>query len=348
MTKPGAGTAPRGARDVSLAQKVAVLSAMAGVEQVVETHMAYVFLTASHAFKMKKPVSFGYFDHRSLAARHHACAEEMRLNWELAGDVYIGLMPLLRRADGALTLLGPGRVVDWLVSMKRLPADRMLDAVIEAGVGPAPGEVDGIVGKLADFFRKFQTRRPPRGLYLDHLRREQAVNAVNLREMAAHVPEIALAPLLDGLTARLDAAAPEITGREQARLILEGHGDLRPEHVCLTDPPVIFDRVETAREMRVIDVFDEVGYLGLECRLLGRADLHLRLLAGLAAAGFDPPSDTLQATYGVFRCVTRARLSLDHLRDPEPRTPEKWPVRARTYLHEALRLSGLSGVGVWP
>ncbi len=42
----------------------------------------------------------------------------------------------------------------------------------------------------------------------------------------------------------------------------------------------------------------------------------------------------------MFRLVTRARLALDHLRDPSPATPEKWPARARHYLTEAIRLSG--------
>jgi hypothetical protein len=90
----------------------------------------------------------------------------------------------------------------------------------------------------------------------------------------------------------------------------------------------------------VIDIFDEVGYLAAECTLMGRPDLGESLMRGLTIAGFAPPSADLQATYAIFRLVTRARLALDHLRDPSPSTPEKWPARARRYLTEALRLSG--------
>ncbi|MGJ8606185.1 MAG: hypothetical protein ACSHXH_18895 [Marivita sp.] len=65
-------------------------------------------------------------------------------------------------------------------------------------------------------------------------------------------------------------------------------------------------------------------------------ELGHRLLMELANAGFAPPSPELQSTYATFRLVTRARLALDHLADPSPRTPEKWPLRAKAYLTEAL------------
>lgn len=66
------------AQKVPLAQKVEYLAALPGVDQVIETHMAFVFLTAEFAFKLKKQVSFGCFDHRTLAARALACHEEIR------------------------------------------------------------------------------------------------------------------------------------------------------------------------------------------------------------------------------------------------------------------------------
>ncbi len=330
--------------EATIDQKVAFLSAMPGVSQVIETHMAYVFLTASSAFKLKKPVSFGYFDHRTLSGRATACSEEMRLNRALAGRVYIEVLPLTQ-ADAQLTLGGEGRVVDWLVHMRRLPADRMLDVVIAAHQGPSPTEVAALVAHLAHFYRQQQTTPPPAGMYFAHLRREQAVNAANLTELAGHLPGIPVQRIVTDLSDRIEQAQAHIADREKAGLVIEGHGDLRPEHVCLTDPLVIFDRVETAREMRVVDVFDEVGYLAAECAMLGRPDLVETLLTGLRDAGFAPPVAPLVTTYAMFRLVTRARLSLDHLRDPDPRTPARWIGRTQRYLAEVQRLSDAATAG---
>jgi uncharacterized protein len=327
---------------IPIGDKVAFLTALPGVVRVIETHMALVFLTEDYAFKLKKPVSFGYFDHRTLAARAIACSEEVRLNRALAGDVYIGTVPLVQTGSG-LALGGEGSVVDWLVHMRRLPADRMLDALIGARqASPSEAEVAALVAHLARFYRQGQQAPLPRGLYFAHLTREQAVNSEILHRMARYLPGFPLGPVTGDLECRVARMETEVADRETDGLVVEGHGDLRPEHVCLTDPPVIFDRVETATELRVIDVFDEVGYLAAECTLLGRRDLGDRLLRGLADEGFTRPSADLQATYAMFRLVTRARLALDHLRDVSPPTPDKWPKRARVYLTEAMRLSSVS------
>lgn len=331
-----AGTGP--ATEPTIDQKLAFLSALPGVSQVIETHMSYVFLNATSAFKLKKPVSFGYFDHRTRLARASACSEEMRLNRPLARQVYLEMIPLTQAGD-QLALAGAGRVVDWLVHMRRLPADRMLDVVIAEKRGPSPDEVTALAALLADFYRVQQGSPPPAGLYYLHLQREQACNTANLTQMSRFLPDVPLPAILSGLNDRLDRAEPEIAAREKAGLVLEGHGDLRPEHVCLTDPLVIFDRVETALEMRLVDIYDEVRYLTAECAMLGRPDLLGTLMTALEAAGFAPPTPQTLLTYAAFRLVTRARLSLDHLRDTDPRTPDKWPARARDYLTEVVRLT---------
>lgn len=333
---------------VPLDRKVAFMSGLPDVTKVIETHMAFVFLTAKFAFKLKKPICFGYFDHRSLPARAHACAEEVRLNRALAGDVYIRPVPLI--LCGETLSLGSGGpfagrpqagwpVAEWLVQMKRLPQARMLDTVTASGKGPRKEDILAVVAHLATFYRQQQTASVKPGLYLDHLHREQRVNAAHLAQMAHHLPDPGLARVATDLNRRLDLVAPDIAARERAGLVVEGHGDLRPEHVCLTHPPVIFDRVESAVELRVLDIYDEVGYLAAECSMLGRPDLGKTLLGALEAAGFAPPGPALMTTYAMFRLITRARLAIDHLRDEDLRTPLKWPRRAHAYLTEALRLS---------
>jgi len=85
-------------------------------------------------------------------------------------------------------------------------------------------------------------------------------------------------------------------------------------------------------------MFDEVNYLGLECAMLGVDWIGPMMLESLRSAGFSAPSSGLMSAYSVFRCLTRARLSIDHLLDPEPRTPEKWPAQAKAYLARAAEI----------
>ncbi len=100
--------------------------------EIVETHISCVFLTDTFVYKLKKPVRFEFVDFSTLAARRHACEEEVRLNRRLARDIYLGVVPIMRDTAGRLALAGDGEAVEWVVQMRRLPADGMLDVRMRA------------------------------------------------------------------------------------------------------------------------------------------------------------------------------------------------------------------------
>ena len=99
----------------------------------IETHMSWVFLTDTHAYKLKKPVRYDYLDFSTIGARRLDSEMEVRLNRRLAEEVYLGVIPLVCDATGAMGLGGAGETIDWLVRMRRLPADRMLDHLARNG-----------------------------------------------------------------------------------------------------------------------------------------------------------------------------------------------------------------------
>ena len=65
--------------------------------------------------------------------------------------------------------------------------------------------------------------------------------------------------------------AKDLAERVRARRIVDGHGDLRPEHICLGDPVRIIDCLEFNARLRMVDPFDEIAFLCLECQRLGVA-----------------------------------------------------------------------------
>ena len=326
----------------TLAEKVAFLSALPGVEQVIETHMAFVVLTHDQALKLKKPLKVGHSDCRTFASRERAVAKEIWLNQSLAPGVYLGRLPLCQN-DRGLSIRGDGTVIDWLVQMKRLPRQRMLDEMIRQRHLPDPGQINALATALVTFYRRQTDRRPPRHLYALHLEREAAVNDAHLRELAAHLPNPANLTVLDANARSLRVLHAEILTRDRSGMVVEGHGDLRPEHVCLVDPPAIFDRAEAALELRAVDVWDECMFLAAECAMMGYTGLGGQLAVALLAAGFPPPSPRLLIAYIQFRLVTRARLALDHLRDTPPPTRDNWPRKAQRYLDAAAALGQFDG-----
>src|SRR5688572_7348501 len=80
-----------------------------------QTHMSWIFLTDSRAWKLKKPWRFDHLDLSRPEARRRNCEEEVRLNQRLAPNVYRGVVPLTVQAGKVLQLGRPGFINDWLV-----------------------------------------------------------------------------------------------------------------------------------------------------------------------------------------------------------------------------------------
>ena len=313
----------------------------------IETHMSWILLGDERVLKLKKPVRCPFLDFTTVQARERNARAELRLNRRLAPRVYLGLLAL-QWDDGVFALVpeeklpAPGRTVDWLVSMQRLPAARMLDRVI-ARSELQQSEIDALLEVLVPFYR--DAPRPAIGEdeYLQRLRDELAASRSVLAMRRFDLPQV------PGLLDRMDRAVARhedmLRLRVRGRHIVEGHGDLRPEHVCLIEPPVVIDALEFDLRLREIDPFDELSFLSLECAMVGDVSIGPQLLARCADALDDHPPAALLGLHTAHRALLRARLSLAHLLEAEIRTPQKWLPQAGRYLQHACdALDGLDAL----
>ncbi len=307
----------------------------------IETHMSWVFLVGNQVFKLKKPVRFPFLDFTTLQSREFFCREEVRLNRRLAPGVYLGLMALQWR-DGTFALLPEahltdttdrGEIVDWLVWMRRLPKQRMLNQMIADGQA-ALQDIDALVDVLGAFYLRAPAVALSPNDYLARFQYEQASTREVLLRPQFQLRDAALA--IDRLDVALSQGADLLRERALRQRVLDGHGDLRPEHVCLLQPPVVIDCLEFNPQLRQVDPFDEMAYLGLDCEMAGAPWIGPRLTAGCAAILGDRPAPALLHLYTACRALLRARLAMAHLLDPQPRTPEKWPPLAARYVARAL------------
>lgn len=329
----------------SLAGKLRFLSdpaayphAPPGVD-VVETHMSYVFLAGDRVYKLKKPVRYPFLDFSTIAAREFNCREEARLNRRLSDDVYRGVVPLVLGTRG-LSLGGEGTPVDWLVEMRRLPRENMLDRIVAAG-GPNDAQLDAICEKLSAFYRMAPPSPIAAPAYLARFFQEQEINRDVLLRRNFALDHGRTPLLLDALDGRLACERRALEEQVEAGRIIDGHGDLRPEHICLTDPIVIFDCLEFNANLRQVDPFDEIALLGVECAQLGAPALARKFVEGVALRLDVAPPWRLVALYSAWRAILRARLSVAHLLDATPRDPSKWEPLASRYLDIAQQALGV-------
>ena len=325
--------------DVSIDEKVRFLStgaAYASCPQVVdvkETHMSWVFVAGDRVYKLKKPVHFPFLDFRTLAARENNCREEVRLNRRLAPDVYLGIVSLTVDENGRLAIAGMREIVDWLVEMRRLPAELMLDqAIVRHTIEhDGSGRLDAIADLLIGFYRASPPVEISPSAYVEQFAREHAINEAVLCDQSFKLDGAQVSDVVAHVRHGIGEGALLKDRVKQGRIV-EGHGDLRPEHACLSDPPVIIDCLEFSRALRLVDPFDELTFLTLECDILGAGWIGEHIMERCAERLDDTPAPQLIEFYWTYRACLRARIALAHLLEPNPRTPEKWVPLARRYL----------------
>ncbi|MGQ9427444.1 hypothetical protein ACXYTJ_16425 [Gilvimarinus sp. F26214L] len=300
--------------------------------QSIETHMAWVYLTRDHAFKFKKPLFRPGQDYASIDSRYRDHRIELLLNRRLAEDTYLDLVPLQVDENGRMQIGGPGCSCDWLLRMRRLPAERMLDELLSRRKATEAHAVT-IGTRLGHFYAaghpvsiSFQEHRErfSRGieLNLSILTREGV-----LRELATHVSELQRR-FLNSYGTLLDDCLRE--GR-----FMECHGDLRPEHICLQDQVRIIDCLQFQRDHRLMDFYDDLAFLALECERLGAADFGKIIVTEVQRVTSHTVPGELLRFYQSYRAVVRARLALLHLLYGTSNDREKWLRKTRSYLDHA-------------
>ncbi len=299
---------------MSIDRKVEFLSQQAfpgEVTKVIETHMSWVFLTGRRVHKLKKPVRLDLLDYSSVEARRRDCEAEVRLNQELAPEVYLGVVPLVLGAAG-LQIGGEGSVQDWLVVMRRLPAGQMLDSRLRTGPVSA-AELRRLARTLVDFHE----RSEPVPMAPDDYRRRLARGLEVHRQILTR-SELGLSAV--DIEAGIDVLAGWI-GRstalgDRASRLIDGHGDLRAEHVVLAPEILIIDRLSFNADLRIVDPLHELALLVVECERLGASQAAATLLDQYCRIATDPCPPALTSFYTAEKAMLRARLSIAHALDP--------------------------------
>jgi aminoglycoside phosphotransferase family enzyme len=368
-----------------------------GPVETVQTRRSWIFLTQDHVLKLKKPVKESLIDFSTPALREQACRAELQINHRLAPGVYLAVVALRRAPSGwvlqrcaaqqpgppspplgAATAAAPepgpaehdAPASDWLVLMRRLPADRMLDRLLAVGAA-GHSQADALAERLAAFWRSApRTSEPARSL-LERAEEELQSSVALIGQARWGLPDVG--PVLERCARVLRAGRSTIAHRIDHGRIVEGHGDLRPEHVCLprrpprqTAPsgptldapadapspahalvprdgavtswperPLVIDALEFHPALRAVDPFDELAYLALECRQLGAPAFGLRVMARCEHLLDDAPAHGLLRLYTAQRALLRARLALSHLLEPTVRDPGRWQPLAAWYLRSA-------------
>lgn len=307
--------------------------------EVRETHISWVFLTPDRAYKLRKPVQHAFVDQSTPDRRRVLAEEEARLNAELAPGVVLGVRAVIEvNASVVLASRDTPGAVDWVVEMRRFDEDATMAARLACGA-LTDDDVRAVGARLAAFHRAAERVR-----VAAPAARAQATIDRNLEElMAVAGDRVASSALL--AAERFGAAfvaghRAELEARAASGLVVDGHGDLRAEHVVLEpDGVIVVDRLEFDRELRTVDPADDLAFLVMDLTVHGGADAARTLVAAYREAGGDPGGDALVAFYAWYRALVRAKVRFLRAAETGGDVHEAALAHARELLDLAARMA---------
>ncbi|MBT1071804.1 AAA family ATPase [Pelotalea chapellei] len=298
--------------------------------ELVQTHVSWIFLTETHAYKIKKPVDFGFLNFSTIDRRRFYCNEEVKYNRRLCPDIYEGVVELRKTPDGA-AFYGEGPVLDYAVKMKRLPAARMLDQlVIKKEI--TSDEMKEVARLIAEFHRNAPTSSTiaeygslDRIMFNWQENFEQAMPFENTT-----LPAVEREYIRTWVNNFVTENAAHLNERVQNGFIRECDGDIHLENICLhNDKVCIFDCIEFNERFRCCDTAADVAFLLMDLDFHGRHDLAETVVNTYMEISDDRGILLLIDFYKIYRAFVRGKVESFILNDPSIDQVDRKKVLAR-------------------
>lgn len=331
--------------------------------QLIQTHISYILLTGDYAYKVKKPLDFGFLNFTTLQQRRHFCQEELRMNQRGAPGLYLEVLPITQ-VNGHFQLNGsPGStdcVVEYALKMRQFPQESLLSNLFARGELTA-ALMEELGRVVAAFHAQTETND-----YIRSFGRPERVREAfdeNYRQTQRYIGGPQTAQQYQETQAYTDWFFAERQDLFQQRLdqdrIRECHGDLHLGNICLWEGKLLlFDCIEFNESFRFVDVMYDVSYAVMDLDARHRPDLGNAYLNTYLEETGDWEGLKILPIYLNRQAYVRAKVTSFLLDDPaaaEETKAEAFQTAAQYYRlaweytqpkqGRLLIMSGLSGSG---
>ncbi len=285
--------------------------------QVLETHISWVILTGDYAYKIKKPMDFGFLDFSSLERRKRFCEEELRLNRRLAANLYLEVLPITGSA-AAPELGGHGEAFEYAIRMRQFDQNDLFD-VRQENSKLTPDLLTSLARQVADFHDK----QPPvaAGKPLGTPDAVYAAMQENFDQIRPMIDDEALLLQLDNLEqwarTTFERHSSLIAQRYDEGFVRECHGDLHLANITVYENEVtVFDCIEFSEPFRWIDVINDLAFLLMDLESRREPELANLVLNSYLEYRGDFDALPLLPMYKAYRAMVRAKIALFTMGNP--------------------------------
>jgi uncharacterized protein len=327
--------------------------------ELIQTHASIVLLTGDFAYKLKKPVNFGFLDYSTIANRKHFCEEEIRLNQRGAKELYLAVLPISKQGD-KYQFGHEGEIVDYAVKMVQFPQSALLSSMFESGQITTSdiAEMGRVVARFhteaqtSEYISSFGTVAKILQSIDDNYRQtEKYIGRSQTQQQYTETKAYTDRFLLEYEQLFLDRIA--------GGFIRECHGDLHLRNICRWHTKILlFDCIEFNESFRFVDTMYDVAFAVMDLEARGRKDLANRFLNTYVEQTGDWAGLQVLPMYLSRQAYVRAKVTSFLLDDAGISDEDRVAAleTAANYYHQAweytspkqgrlIMLAGLSGSG---
>ncbi len=292
--------------------------------ELIETHISWVILTGDFAYKIKKPVDFGFLDFSTLEKRHTCCLQELYLNRRLAPALYLDVVAITGTQSEPL-ISGVGKAFEYAVKMTQFPQSAQLDHMLTAGKLNTE-HIDSIAHMVAEFHQTTDIADDSQAFgNEDMVYQPVEENFTQINEHLDTAPyKDKLAALVQWCNAEFISLKPVFKQRKHHGFIRECHGDMHLRNlVWLEGRALAFDCIEFNEKLRWIDVISEVAFLAMDLQDRKQPQLANRFLNSYLELTGDYEGLAVLPFYLCYRALVRAKVNALRLEQKDLTTEER-------------------------
>ncbi|MDJ0842620.1 AAA family ATPase [Crocosphaera sp.] len=327
--------------------------------KVIQTHISVIFLTGNYAYKIKKPVDFGFLDYSTLEKRQHFLNQELTMNQLIAPDIYVEVLPITLE-NNQVKIGIKGEIIDYTLKMNQFPQDCLFINLFQAGklekhhlkkLGKIVAEFHKNT-KTNEYIRSFgKIEVIKQSIDENYERTEKYISIAQTQQQYQETK--------DFTDHYFEQKQNYFIQRQQEDKIRECHGDLHLKNICLWNNKIqLFDRIEFNEEFRYVDVMFDVAFTVMDLDSRNRKDLSNVFLNTYLENTGDWQGLQVLPVYLSRQAYVRAKVNSMILDDPNisEENHQKAQQEAKNYYHLAwqytqqhqgqiIMMSGLSGSG---
>ena len=284
----------------------------------IETHISVVFLTGPYAYKLKKPVDFGFLNFSTLKRRKQYCNLELALNQRYSPQLYLDVVAVYLDQHNQISWQptpSHPQPVEYLVKMKQFDPNEVLGNKLQTETLTSH-QVEALGSLIADFHQSAEAIRPNTSLAQSPL----GMPLTLLDPMLDNFPtlykhfkkeDISILKQLENWTQQqFKQLSSVMLLRRKEGYIKACHGDLHSDNITLINQqPVLFDGIEFNESFRWIDTISDLAFLLIDLDFKKQTALHWKILSLYLSHTADYHALKLLKFYQVYRTLVRAKIT---------------------------------------